>query len=101
MADDKVYLGDGAYAAHDGDYVVLTTENGYCVTNTIYLEPEALSRFFRWYGVEDERDDAADAIESAAEDFNIIREALSTGQHSRRKTAAREALARLEAMFCK
>jgi len=36
----KIYLGDAVYADFDDDYLVLTTENGYEATNTIYLEPE-------------------------------------------------------------
>jgi hypothetical protein len=39
----KTHLGDGVYADFDGFMVVLTTENGREVTNTIYLEPEVLS----------------------------------------------------------
>ncbi len=47
--DRKVYLGDGVYAEAD-EYgaIILTTENGLSVTNTIYMEPsvlEALERF--------------------------------------------------------
>lgn len=36
---NKVYLGDGAYAEFDGYGIVLTTENGFAVTNRIVLEP--------------------------------------------------------------
>lgn len=36
----KTYLGDGVYADFDGYGIVLTTENGISVTNTIVLEPE-------------------------------------------------------------
>ncbi len=35
----KTYLGDAVYADFDGHFIVLTTENGICATNTIYLEP--------------------------------------------------------------
>lgn len=42
IANRKVYLGDGVYAYYDGYGVILTTENGIAVTNTIYLEPEVL-----------------------------------------------------------
>ena len=38
----KVYLGDAVYAAFDGEYLILTTEDGYRETNTIMLEPEVL-----------------------------------------------------------
>ncbi len=38
---EKIYLGDGAYAAlNDYGDLVLTTENGYSAQNTIVLEPE-------------------------------------------------------------
>jgi hypothetical protein len=36
----KVYLGDGVYAEFDEGRLVLTTEDGISVTNTIYLENE-------------------------------------------------------------
>lgn len=44
----KDYLGDGVYADFDGFAIVLTTENGVEVSNTIVLEPsvmEALKRY--------------------------------------------------------
>jgi hypothetical protein len=34
----KVYIGDSVYADFDGEQVVLTTENGYGPTNTIFLD---------------------------------------------------------------
>ena len=34
----KEYLGDGVYVDYDGCNIVLTTENGFMVTNTIYFE---------------------------------------------------------------
>ena len=48
MSEKKVYLGDGAYAEFDGYAVVLTTENGIAVTNTVVLEPEALIALVRF-----------------------------------------------------
>lgn len=36
----KEYIGDAVYVAYDGFGVVLTTEDGYSVTNRIVLEPE-------------------------------------------------------------
>lgn len=36
----KAYLGDGVYVDWDGYGLVLTTENGIAVTNTIVLEPD-------------------------------------------------------------
>lgn len=38
----KIYIGDGVYALFDGLDIVLTTENGVDVTNTIVLEPSVL-----------------------------------------------------------
>lgn len=39
--ESKRYLGDGLYANRHGYYVLLTTEDGARVTNTIFLEPAA------------------------------------------------------------
>lgn len=36
---DKRYIGDAVYADFDGYHIVLTTENGYTISNTICLEP--------------------------------------------------------------
>ena len=44
----KHYLGDGAYAEYDGFSIILTTENGIEVTNTVVLEPEVLAAFLRF-----------------------------------------------------
>jgi len=44
----KIYLGDGVYANFDGYHVVLTTENGIEITNTIYLDPDALSSLLEY-----------------------------------------------------
>lgn len=39
--EEKVYLGDGAYALMDRwGNIVLTTEDGYRVSNTVVLEPQ-------------------------------------------------------------
>lgn len=40
MSERKAYIGDSVYADHDGFGLVLTTENGYGASNTIYMEPE-------------------------------------------------------------
>ena len=40
MPNNKIYLGDGAYAEYDGYALILTTEDGVRVTHSIYLEPE-------------------------------------------------------------
>lgn len=42
LMGNKVYLGDSVYAEYDGYHVVLTTENGFGPTNTIYLEEGVL-----------------------------------------------------------
>ena len=42
---NKHYLGDGVYIEFDGFTIILTTENGIEVTNTIVLEPEVLNNF--------------------------------------------------------
>lgn len=44
----KTYLGDGVYANFDGYQIVLTTEDGYSVTNTIYLEPAVYTQLLRY-----------------------------------------------------
>jgi len=45
----KQYLGDGVYIALDSfGSVVLTTENGIEVTNTIVLERETLAKLLQW-----------------------------------------------------
>ena len=41
----KRYLGDSVYAQFNGYEIILTTENGISVTNTIVLEPEVASAF--------------------------------------------------------
>ena len=44
LVNDKDYLGDGVYIALDNTgALVLTTENGIKITNTIVLEPEVYS----------------------------------------------------------
>ena len=44
----KEYLGDSVYAESDEFGVVLTTENGYGPSNTIYLEPEVIRALLRY-----------------------------------------------------
>lgn len=44
----KKYIGDGAYVDYDGYHLVLTTENGISIQNTVCLEPmvwESLKRY--------------------------------------------------------
>lgn len=48
MSTEKVYLGDGVYAAFDGYHVVLTTENGYGPTNTIALDDYVRDALFAY-----------------------------------------------------
>jgi hypothetical protein len=42
---EKVYLGDGVYAIFDGESIILTTENGIEVTNTIVLDISVMYGF--------------------------------------------------------
>lgn len=42
MNEGKSYIGDGVYVSTDGFSIILTTENGVCATNEIYLEPLVL-----------------------------------------------------------
>lgn len=44
----RAYIGDGAYVAFDGYALVLTTEDGISVTNTIVLEPEVFAELIRF-----------------------------------------------------
>lgn len=44
-SENKRYLGDGVYADFDGGAIILTTENGVSVTNTIELDQHTLKSF--------------------------------------------------------
>lgn len=44
----KTYLGDGVYAQVVTGMIMLTTEDGYAATNTIYLEPEVYAALVRF-----------------------------------------------------
>lgn len=48
MSENKIYLGDGAYAEFDGYGYKLTTEDGVSVQNVIFLEPDALNELVEW-----------------------------------------------------
>ncbi len=50
MTNFREYLGDGVYATYDGGdgTIVLTTENGVDVTNTIVLEPVVMLALMDW-----------------------------------------------------
>lgn len=55
----RIYLGDGVYAEFDEsrDAIILTTENGVEVTNTIVLDQEvysALTQFVEHIGIQEE-----------------------------------------------
>lgn len=39
---EKIYLGDGAYAAFDGNSIIVTAEDGIRATDTVILDTEAL-----------------------------------------------------------
>lgn len=44
----KHFLGDGVYVRISGDTIVLTTENGFETTNTVFLEPGVWARLQRY-----------------------------------------------------
>lgn len=48
MTTDKFYVGDGVYAKFDGNGIILTSENGMEITNSIYLECETWDNLFKW-----------------------------------------------------
>lgn len=48
MRTDKEYLGDGVYVCSEFGSLVLTTEAGIGVTNTIYLEEEVYEALLRY-----------------------------------------------------
>lgn len=51
MTSLKQYLGDSVYAdLDDARGILLTTENGFGPSNTIYLEPEVYEALLRWVG---------------------------------------------------
>lgn len=46
---NKQYIGDSVYAEiNEIGQIVLTTENGYGPTNTIYLEPEVMAALIKY-----------------------------------------------------
>lgn len=45
---NKAYIGDGVYAAVDNYGITLTTENGMCATNTIYLDNEFAEKLYKF-----------------------------------------------------
>jgi hypothetical protein len=50
MRTDKVYLGDGLYAAWDGYRVILTAENGIEATDTVYLDENTWAALVNYIG---------------------------------------------------
>lgn len=50
MSNFREYLGDGVYGTYDAAHgtIVLTTENGIAVQNTIVLEPIVLASLIDW-----------------------------------------------------
>ena len=46
MKGEKQYMGDSVYADFDGGHIVLTTENGFGPSNTIYLDDGVAARLF-------------------------------------------------------
>jgi len=63
----KQYIGDSVYADFDGYSYILTTENGYGPTNTIYLEPAVLNAFIAWWAWVGKALERAVAAKEAAE----------------------------------
>jgi hypothetical protein len=59
----KRYLGDAVYVEHDGFGLVLTTEDGYNVTNRIVLEPEVWSALESYIKTHAEAAQAVDPLE--------------------------------------
>jgi len=49
MENIKTYLGDGVYVEFDGNGLILTTENGVEIHNTIYLESETFRALLAFY----------------------------------------------------
>lgn len=48
---EKEYIGDSVYIEiNEYGQIVLTTENGYGASNTIYLEPEVFSALVEYVG---------------------------------------------------
>ena len=45
---EKKYLGDGVYAQTDGYHIILTTENGISISNTIYLDENVTSELLKY-----------------------------------------------------
>ncbi len=50
MNQNKTYIGDGVYAEVDDFGLVLTTENGFEVTNRIVLEVREWKSLLEWMG---------------------------------------------------
>lgn len=77
MTEHKLYIGDGVYVDTDGYHIVLTTENGIEVTNTIYLEPEVLALLNDWVErLKGESRDANKITEDGTEEGNKGRSAV-------------------------
>jgi len=63
MSKLKRYIGDGVYVDSDGYHIVLTTEDGYSVTNRVCLEPSVWDQLQQWFrdhfkqGETDDNDD--------------------------------------------
>ena len=51
MAKDKIYLGDGAYAALEHGIIKVSTEDGISETNRVFLGVDELAALFK-YAVE-------------------------------------------------
>ena len=45
---EATFLGDGLYAAWDGQQIALFTHDGYSVSNVVFLEPEVQIAFVQF-----------------------------------------------------
>jgi hypothetical protein len=44
----KAYIGDGVYADIKDGFLILTTENGICTTNTIWMDEAVLQHLMKY-----------------------------------------------------
>ena len=72
----KHHLGDGTYASHEGDSLVLTANDGIRDTNRIVLEPEVWFELLR-YAEGPARDSIRDEIASAMERWGLPKAAAN------------------------
>ena len=64
MDTDRQYIGDSVYLYLEGDRVLLTTENGFGPSNTIYLDLEVIENLLRALGRRFDKETLCDIIRS-------------------------------------